>query len=84
MLHGTIPFEAGVPTTPGRLTGAPVFLTHGTHDTVIPLELQTRTWAYLTDESGATLVARHEPAGHELTVGTVAALSQWLDEILPE
>ena len=84
VLHGTIPFEAGVPTTQGHLSGANVFLTHGTHDTVIPLDLQARTWAYLTDESGATVVARREPAGHELTQGTVAALSQWLDQMLPQ
>lgn len=84
VLHGTLPFDAGVPTDPGRLQGTHVFLTHGTHDTVIPLELQARTWAYLHDDSGATLVARHEPAGHELTVRTVEALSQWLDTVLPE
>jgi len=83
VLHGTIPFEAGVPTNPGHLAGAHVFLTHGTHDTVIPPDLQLRTWAYLTDDSGAEVVARHEPAAHQLTPATVAALAEWLDQILP-
>jgi predicted esterase len=29
VLYGTLPFEAGVPTSPDRLSGAPVFLAHG-------------------------------------------------------
>lgn len=84
ILNGTLPFDAGVPTTPGRLAlddgGVPVFLSHGLHDTVIPAELQARTWEYLTGESGADVVARHEPAGHELTVDGMAALAAWLEE----
>lgn len=80
ILNGTLPFDAGVPTTPGRLTGVPVFLSHGSHDTVIPVELQARTWEFLTGESGADVVARHEPAGHELTVDGMAALATWLKE----
>jgi phospholipase/carboxylesterase len=80
ILHGTLPFDAGVPTTPGRLAGANVFLAHGTDDTVIPLEPQARTWAYLTGESGAVTVARRDPAGHSLTPPSVDALRTWLDE----
>ena len=78
VLHGTMPFDAGLPTTAGRLEGRPVFLTLGTQDTVIPLELQARTWAYLTEESGADVLARREPAGHHLTPATVEALHDWL------
>ena len=80
ILNGTLPFDAGVPTTAGRLAGVPVFLSHGLRDAVIPAELQARTWEFLTGESGADVVARHEPAGHELTVDGVAALSTWLEE----
>jgi phospholipase/carboxylesterase len=84
ILNGTLPFDAGVPTTAGRLAldegGVPVFLSHGLRDTVIPPELQARTWEFLTGESGADVVARHEPAGHELTVDGVAALAAWLEE----
>jgi len=57
-----------------------VVLLHGLHDTVIPAELQARTWEYLTGESGADVVARHEPAGHELTTDGVAALAARLEE----
>lgn len=80
VLHGTIPFDAGVPTVPGHLDGAAVFLTLGTDDTVIPPDLQARTWDYLTGDSGAAVLARREPAGHHLTQATVDALGRWLDE----
>jgi phospholipase/carboxylesterase len=33
LLHGTLPFEAGLPITRGRLAGVPIFLTHRMHDT---------------------------------------------------
>jgi phospholipase/carboxylesterase len=78
VLHGTLPFDAGVPTGPGRLDGAAVFLTLGTDDTVIPLDLQARTWDYLTGDAGADVLARKESAGHHLTPATVDALGRWL------
>lgn len=78
VLHGTIPFDAGVPTSPRHLDGAAVFLTLGTDDTVIPIDLQTRTWDYLTGDAGADVLARREPAGHHLTPATVEALGRWL------
>ena len=81
VLHGTLPFDAGVPTTPGRLAGASVFLTLGTDDTVIPLDLQARTWDYLTGDAGATVLARKEPAGHHLTPATIDALGRWLTDL---
>ena len=36
ILYGTLPFDAGVPMTPARLAGVPVFVAQGEHDTVIP------------------------------------------------
>lgn len=84
VLHGTLPFDAGVPATPDRLAGRAVFLSLGDLDTVIPVELQQRTWRYLVEESGAHVVARTEPTGHQLTPTTVAALAQWLDSITEE
>src|SRR5688572_9702657 len=45
ILYGTVPFDAGVPTTPGRLAGVPVFVAQGDRDTVIPRELLDRTWS---------------------------------------
>jgi phospholipase/carboxylesterase len=79
LLYGTLPFDSGLPVTRGRLAGVPVFLTHGAHDLVIPVELQRRTWDYLVRESGSPLWAQREPGGHELTAKTVSGLAGWID-----
>jgi phospholipase/carboxylesterase len=44
ILSGTLPFEAGVPTTAGRLAGLPVLVAQGDTDAVIPRDLLDRTW----------------------------------------
>ncbi|ROO85317.1 phospholipase/carboxylesterase [Actinocorallia herbida] len=79
-LYATLPFDAGIPTTPGRLTGVPVLVAQGDADTVIPVDLQARTWKYLHDESGALVTALRSPGGHALTRGDIAALSTWITE----
>jgi len=82
ILYGTLPFDAGVPTTPARLVGVPVVVAQGEHDTVIPRELLDRTWAYLLGESGAPTVARRDPVGHGLGADALATLAGWLHERL--
>lgn len=82
ILYGTLPFDAGVPVTPARLAGVPVFVAQGEADTVIPRDLLDRTWAYLLGESGAPAHARRDPGGHGLTVDTVAELGGWVAERL--
>jgi len=77
-LYATLPFEAGVPTTPGRLQGVPVLVAQGDADTVIPAELQAATWGYLHTDSGAQVTARRSPGGHQLTREDVAVLGEWL------
>lgn len=79
-LYATLPWDAGVPTTPGRLTGVPVLVAQGDTDAVIPVELQARTWTYLHTDSGADLTARRSPGGHGLTRDDVAALAGWLTD----
>ena len=54
ILSGTLPFHAGVPTTPGRLARLPVLVAHDDADTVVPAELLARTWTYLHGEAGST------------------------------
>jgi phospholipase/carboxylesterase len=82
ILYGTLPFDAGVPVTPARLAGVPVFVAQGEADTVIPRELLDRTWHYLLGESGAAPYARRGPGGHGLTGDTVAELGGWIAERL--
>ena len=82
ILYGTLPFEAGVPTTPARLAGVPVVVAQGEHDTVIPRELLDRTWTYLLGESGAPTIARRDPIGHGLGLEALGTLAGWLQERL--
>jgi phospholipase/carboxylesterase len=84
ILFGTLPFDAGVPTTPGRLTGATILVIHGDEDRVIPADLLTATWNYLTEEAGATTTAARDPGGHGLSQGSIALVRRWLDAQLTE
>jgi phospholipase/carboxylesterase len=78
ILYGTLPFDAGVATDPGRLADLPVFVAQGDGDHVIPRDLLDRTWGYLLKESGAPTVAQRQPGGHQLTATTVHALGDWI------
>lgn len=78
ILYGTLPFDAGLPTDPGRLANLPVFVAQGDDDHVIPRELLDRTWTYLQSESGATTVAQRQPGGHQLTTETAHQLADWM------
>lgn len=82
ILYGTLPFSAGVPTTPGRLAGIPVFVAQGQQDHVIPRELLDATWRYLREESGARTIAVRQPGGHGLTAEAVQHLGTRLGEML--
>ena len=82
ILYGTLPFEAGVPVSPARLAGVPVFVAQGEQDTVIPRELLARTWSYLLTDSAAPAYARRDPGGHGITAQTLAELSGWIGERL--
>jgi len=78
VLYGTMPFDAGVPTTPGRLEGLRVFHSQGTDDDVMPPELMDRTWKYLTDESGARLTTERHRGGHAIDPAIIDRLSSWI------
>lgn len=79
-LHGTLPFDAGVLVTPGRLAGVPVFVAQSPDDMVIPRELLDATWSYLLGDSASVAHALREPGGHTLTAATVRELAGWLQE----
>jgi phospholipase/carboxylesterase len=82
ILHGTLPFDAGVPVTAGRLAGVDVLVAQGDQDTVIPRDLLERTWTYLTESSGADALTRRDPGGHGISAGTLEALSAWVTATL--
>lgn len=79
ILYGTLPFDAGLPVTPGRLAGIPTFLAQGEQDTVIPRELLDATWEYLTNPSGAPAWATRYPGGHGITTASLSDLAGWLN-----
>jgi len=81
-LFATLPFDAGVPTEPGRLAGVAVLVAQGDQDTVIPPGLQARSWAYLHEDSGAVVTAHRAPGGHGLTHDDLAVVSAWLSDRL--
>jgi len=81
ILYGTLPFDAGVPVTPGGLAGRSVFVAQGEQDTVIPRELLDRTWNYILGDSGASVRARRDPGGHGISGQTLAELGFWLQEV---
>lgn len=83
VLHGPLPFErAGMDVSPGRLTGSHVFVVTADQDHVIPRELLDRTWTWLSEESGATVEAHHDPGSHGLSIPTGAQLKGWLEQRL--
>lgn len=80
VLHGTLPFDAGLSVAPGHLAGSATFVAQGDQDHVIPRELLDRTWSYLHGESGATTRSRRDPGGHGITLETLTELGDWITE----
>lgn len=78
ILYGTLPFDAGVPTTPGRLAGIPMLVAHGDADAVIPRDLLERTWTYLGDEAGSATTGVRDPGGHGISPAVLDDLGRWL------
>ena len=81
ILYGTLPFDAGVPSTPGRLQDLPVLVAQGDADYVIPGELLQRTWTYLHGSAGSTTTGVRDPGGHGLSASVVGELSRWLSDV---
>lgn len=84
VLFGTLPFDAGVPTTPGRLAGTRMLVIHGDQDTVIPRDLLDRTWTYLSEDSGADTTSVRDPGGHGVSPSALAEVGRWLSEALAD
>jgi phospholipase/carboxylesterase len=78
ILHGTLPFDAGVPVVPSRLVNLSMFVAQGDTDRVIPRELLDRTWSYLLTESGAATEAHRDAGGHGITPATPHRLAGWV------
>ncbi|GAC1572137.1 MAG: hypothetical protein NVS3B7_02670 [Candidatus Elarobacter sp.] len=77
MLHGPLPFDAGLPLERDRLARCSVFYGYGEIDAVIPAHLVTRSCAYLRDESGADAVINGYRAGHSIPPAETRDLTRW-------
>ncbi len=77
MLHGALPFDAGLPVEPDRLAGNELFYGYGSADDVIPRERVERSVAWLRDESGANVVIREYRAAHEIPLAEARDLERW-------
>lgn len=82
LLYGTIPFDAGVATTPGRLESVRILHAQGIDDDVMPRDLMLATWEYLHERSGAELEAFSTTGGHAIAPEVMAALPRWLESVL--
>jgi phospholipase/carboxylesterase len=81
VLYGTLPFDAGVATPPGRLTGKDVFVAQSTDDPMIPHDLLDRAWTYLTEGSGARAHAVRHAGGHGVSPDALSDLNLWLSAL---
>jgi phospholipase/carboxylesterase len=80
ILYGTLPFDAGVPTSPDRLARLPVLVVHGDADVIIPGALLERTWTYLHGDAGSDTTGVRDPGGHGLSAAAVEELLRWLTQ----
>lgn len=79
LLSGSIALDGGA-AAPGRLAGLPVFVAHGTADTMIPADLVLQTRRYLSDRSGAAVTERTYECGHTIVRREIADIAAWLTE----
>jgi len=77
MLHGSLPFDAGIALDAGRLGGCNVFYGYGEADDVIPRALVDRSRAYLSAESGAHAEIRGYRAAHGILPAEERDLARW-------
>lgn len=67
LVSGTLPWEAGLDASAGRLAGLPIFWSIDPQDEMIPRELAERSHAYLIGDSGAEVREKTYPGiGHAM------------------
>jgi phospholipase/carboxylesterase len=79
LLSGAMALDGG-DAMPGRLSGLPIFLAHGTADMMIPADLVLSTQRYLRERSGADLTERTYPREHSIARREISDIAAWLEE----
>jgi phospholipase/carboxylesterase len=59
-----------------------IFIAHGTHDPVVPVDLSRDAVAFL-EAQGYHPLYREYPMGHEITLEVINDLTPWIHEVLP-
>lgn len=77
MMHGPLPFDAGLSLERDGLARSDVFYGYGSADAVIPAKLMQRSIAWLRDESGANAVIREYRAAHEIPLAEARDVARW-------
>lgn len=80
-LSGYIPDQSDLPLQVNNLRGFPVFISHGSSDMMIPVQLG-RESRELLHRAGAEVTYREYPMGHEVTENTIRDLKEWMNRIL--
>jgi phospholipase/carboxylesterase len=78
LLSGALALDTGA-AMPGRLAGVPVFMAHGTADTMIPPDLVLQTQRYLRERSGAALTEHTYGHDHSIARREIADIAAWLN-----
>lgn len=79
LLRGMVPL---VPEPPPDLTGLPVFLAAGRHDTIIP-PASTERLAVMLRALGADVSLHWSESGHQLILPELEAAHDWLETTFP-
>ena len=78
-LSGFVPEGADALAADGRLAGLPVFLAHGTQDTLVPVAL-ARKGASLLEQAGARVTYCEDDVGHKLSANCFRALAKFYQD----
>ena len=80
-LSGFVPHKSRLPLQLDRVTDLPVFISHGTYDELMPIELG-REAAQMLRDAGAAVTFHEYPMGHQVTEGTLRDLVSWMRGVL--
>lgn len=80
-LSGYVPTKSGLQLQLDKVNGFPVFVSHGTYDEIIPVELG-RQAAELLKRAGANVIYREYLMGHQVSEETLGDLSNWMKKTL--
>jgi len=80
-LSGYVPSRSNLPINWSELKDFPVFISHGSYDELIPLELGKES-AELLRKAGANVTFREYSMAHQVTEETLRDLTSWFRETL--